>query len=83
MDSQNRNLHGWKAIHLASANEGSSSLELLLKHGIKVEQRNPRNDWTPLHAATSKGLFEQVQLLLRYGAQVNSQSTNSNLFFLN
>jgi uncharacterized protein len=68
---------GWTPLHLAAAFATPAAVELLLKHGAKVDaiSKNPQSN-QPLHAALALSRnSETVKLLLAGGADPNAIQT--------
>ncbi|MGL9732121.1 MAG: ankyrin repeat domain-containing protein [Wolbachia sp.] len=53
----------------------SEIVELLIKEGANVNERNNRNE-TPLHLAAFLGRRKNVRALIKNGAEVNARSNN-------
>ena len=58
-------------LHLVAANNKSSTIELLLKCGAKVDSKDSLG-WTPLHFASARGCVSAVQVLLEHKAPIES-----------
>jgi ankyrin repeat protein len=58
-------------LHLAAANNKSSTIELLLKCGAEVGSKDSLG-WTPLHFASARGCVSAVQVLLEHKAPIES-----------
>jgi ankyrin repeat protein len=62
-------------LHLAARNGHVACVELLLRHGAKVDMYNTA--WnTPLHLAAKEGRTACAALLLRHGAAVNARNSD-------
>ena len=72
---------GWKAIHLASANN-NSILSLIIKDKSLINFKNPTNNWTPL-TLCMLAKDENVKLLLQNGAELNATSKLNCIFYWN
>lgn len=60
--------HGLGAIHWAADRGNADILELLIKHGVDVNQRDSEGGQTALHYAASCGHLECVKVLLKHNA---------------
>ncbi len=60
-------------LHFAAYNGHAEVLELLLKDGANVDERNANNS-TPLHFAAQEGHVKAVELLLKHNADTSLQS---------
>ena len=69
------NRAGAQNIYDAIVKRNYSSLEQLLKDGVKINKYNSEGNF-PLYAATVKNDTIAVKLLLKYGADINQRSKN-------
>ena len=68
---------GESALFFASENGLRKIVELLLQHGVEVNQQT-ENGWFPLIIASESGHGEVVKMLLEKVAQVNLDIYNGN-----
>lgn len=64
-----------KPLYDAIVSEETDAVEYLVRHGAKVDSRDPRGR-TPLHMAAMNGHVEEARILIAAGADVNSQCDN-------
>ena len=64
---------GRTALHQAAAVGNASVMNLLIKYGANVNQKNTSGE-TPLHLAARFGHTEAAQILLLQGAKMNEQT---------
>ncbi|RYG40785.1 hypothetical protein EON79_21990 [bacterium] len=63
----------------SSATYGATDfLETGLRHGLKIDERDPKRGITPLHMAAKYGRAEMVGWLLDHGANPELRSSNGN-----
>ena len=66
----------WRPLHAAieALEEGGSleALELLIRHGARVDGRDREGDATPLLMAVFRGCTDAARLLLEHGADANA-----------
>ena len=55
----------------------AKAMELLIRHGAKVNLANRENGNTPLHYAAVSGNTDLVQLMIEHGAEVNAVNRGS------
>ena len=65
------------SLHAAVYYNLALVVEILLEHGVSIEEKNDVGD-TPLVDAVGAGAMETVQLLLRLGADTNVTDTSGN-----
>ncbi len=66
-------LAGAGELHEAAKAGNVERIEVLLKAGADVNEREDRFGYTPLHWAAAKGHMEAVEILLKAGAKVNAR----------
>ncbi|KAK6983585.1 ankyrin repeat and KH domain-containing protein 1 [Biomphalaria glabrata] len=71
-----RNNDGHSALHRAAANSKRDFVEVLLKHGARVNVKNFFGGRTPLHLAV--GNLHSVKLLLKKQANFNAEDDSGN-----
>ena len=67
-----RDEHEWTPLHLASQNNMTDIVHLLLKHGANVNAKDNKK-WTAMHIACSKGHIKIAELLIQHQAQIDAQ----------
>jgi len=82
-----RDRHGYTALHLAAENDNVAVAELLLgwkPRGAQIQQIETRNkdECGPLAWAAYKGSFQLVTLLIRSGADIKRRGANGKTPFL-
>jgi ankyrin repeat protein len=66
-------------LHLAAANNKSSTIKLLLKCGAEVDSKDSLG-WAPLHFASARGCVSAVRVLLKHKAPIESGDPYTPLF---
>ena len=57
------------ALHFAAS---KPIVDLLIEHGLDIEERRGSRQWTPLHSVTDRGFHEAVEALILKGANIEA-----------
>lgn len=75
-DAQAKTMLGTTVLHHASSFSGTSDfIELLIQHGININDVDDEYNQA-LHYAAKKNQPENIQLLIKHGAFINAQNNN-------
>jgi len=72
-------IHGWNALHIASAAKDAKAVAALLASGANTESTSREHLHTALHIACSLGCEEVVQVLLHNNARLNAKDSHGQL----